>query len=69
VIDPDKPLPSTLKRNGVTGHREEGRANASAAKQQEQEKAKMALTNPWLAGMEAEMIECNRQKTPKCEVC
>ena len=61
VVDPDEPLPSTLEKlERQASEKREERIQAQR-RQQEQEKAREAFTNPWLVGMETEMAECNRR--------
>ena len=61
VIDPDEPLPSTLEQMERQAIEKREERIQAQKKQQQQEKARQAFTNPWLVGMETEMAECNRR--------
>ena len=56
VIDPNEPLPSTLEQMERPAIEKRKERIQAQKKQQEQENARMAFTNPWLEGTEdAEM--------------
>lgn len=73
VIDPDEALPSTLEEMERQACEKREERIQAQKKQQEQEKARKAFTNPWLVGMETEMQSVTGglrgQKTPKYQPC